>query len=460
VGSGAWLAFQIATGDLPLPYPNRSLGWILMLAVLVTLSTRFSPVRGLVEREWWMWIIGLWILLAVPLIPEERRDIVENGILAGAWALGALAWYQRIFQHEWSPESALVNPNVFAGYLLLVLPLALDRGRRILSFVLVLALYWTRSLGAWLSVSALLLVFFYRRGGPLFGFSVIVGSISLVSLHDKLATASASERLAWWRAAWDMIRERPLLGYGPGGFAHVLPAYHQAGEGLSSLYVHQYPLEVAAGCGALFAAAWFIWIARRLAQCRGWPAWALSAALLQSLVDYPLSFPSNLWLFCYLLVVVQPERQAWFSVRNRLKIPLLIGLTGLFVWAGQRAVASWRAERLLSRASEIAAPPDHAEAMLIEAAALAPDDPGPLDVLASRRVRAFLDGKGRGQLLEATGLKERSLELDPYRLSAWHDLAGLYMLDGRPDLAQDARRRAASLFKRRDRRSLGLEGGS
>jgi O-antigen ligase len=459
-GSSIWLAFQITAGNMPLPHPNRALAWILFMAVLVTASLAFSPVRGLIEREWWTWIVGFWILLAVPLIPEERRGAIEAGILASAWILAAFAWYQRIFQHEWSPESTLVNPNVFAGYLVMVLPLALSRGQRALSFVLVLALVWTRSLGAWLAVSVLLLALSYRRGGPMFGLSLIIGSISLVSLHDKLATASASERLAWWRAAWEMALRRPVIGFGPGAFAHVLPAFRTPGGGLGSLYAHQYFLEVAAGCGFVFIAAWLVWVFRRMAQSRGWPAWSLAGVLLHSLVDFPLSFPSNFWLFCYLLVVSQPERQVWFDVRSRLKIPLLIGLTGVSVWAGHRAVAGWRAERRLALASSVSTPPADSERLIAEAAALAPDDPAPLDAIAARRLLAFFKDGGRGRLLEATGLKERSVELDPYRLGAWHELVRLYRLDGRPDLADDARSRAERFFFRRDPRTLGWQDGS
>src|SRR5687767_4962740 len=84
-GFGLYMAFQVAVGNLPLPYPNRALAWIVLIFTLVTVSSRMSPVRGLIERDWWMWVIGLWILIAVPLVPEERRDWIERSILAAAW---------------------------------------------------------------------------------------------------------------------------------------------------------------------------------------------------------------------------------------------------------------------------------------------------------------------------------------------------------------------------------------
>lgn len=443
-GFGLWVALKIVCGHLPLPYPNRALAWILLLAALAAASTAASPVRGLVEREWWTWLVALWILIAVPLVPEERRDWIERSLVVSAWLLAALAWYQRAFQRQYAVDASLVNPNVFAGAILMLLPLALHRGRRLLAFALVVALFWTRSLGAWVALSAMLLAFFYRRSAFAFGASLLVAGITAVAAHDKLAGASVSERLDWWRAAWEMAWERPLLGFGPGAFAHVLPAFKQ-GEGLSSLYVHNHFLETAAGCGLLFALAWSVWVLRRLLQSRGWAAWSLIGALLHGLVDYPLSLPANLWLFSYLLVAAQPERQAWYAVRGRLKIPLLIALIGLGVTAARKAVGPWRAEKLVLARGGRGGPEGRAR----RAMALHPDHPAPYDRIAKLKLEAYLELGGPSRLLEALGAKEKSVELHPFRKPAWAELAVLYRLAGRGDLASEAEARAAVVFRRR-----------
>lgn len=448
-GSMGWLGFQIGVGNLPLPYPNRALAWILLMATFLTISTLRSPVRGLVEREWWTWGLALWMLLAMPLVPEERRIWVERAILGSAWVVALLAFYQRWFEGSASPEASLVNPNVFAGYIVMVLPLAAQHRQWLLATLLTSALFWTHSIGAWLGLSVILLAYSYRRGGPLFVTSLFVGTITAVSLLGKLGAASASHRLEWWGAAWEMVRQRPFWGFGPGAFAHVFPAFQAQPDSLSSLYAHQHFLEVAAGCGFPFLVVWSLWIGRRLFESRGWPAWSLLAALLHSMVDYTLSMPSNLWLFSYLLVAGQPEREAWFAVQGRFKIPLLIALTGIGLAAAQQASAPWKAERLLILGTASGGGRDRGrmEALLTEAAETDPDHPGPLDALADLRRRAYLSGEGRGRILEAIGLKERSVELHPYRPFAWQELVRLYRLGGREDLAQEAQERAAAYFR-------------
>jgi len=295
-----------------------------------------------------------------------------------------------------------------------------------------------------------LLAFFYRRGGPWLGLSLIAFGVTAVALHDKLVGPSAFERLAWWQAAWAMAWDRPWTGFGPGGFAQAFPAFRPEGGGLSSLYAHQFVLETAAGFGWPFAAGWLVWVLRRMGQSRGWAAWAMVGGGLHAMGDYSLQIPSNLWLFSYLLVAVQPERQAWFPVRARLKVPFLIALTGLTLAMGQRSIALWDAERFVAEAR---GKPDPAasERLLQEAAGLAPEDPAPLDELSSLRVRAYEFGGGRGFLLEAIGLKERSLELHPFRPAAWVELVRLYRLQGRTDLAEEAAGRARRVFRRRGR---------
>ncbi|HEV8702713.1 MAG TPA: O-antigen ligase family protein [Candidatus Polarisedimenticolia bacterium] len=53
-------------------------------------------------------------------------------------------------------------------------------------------------------------------------------TMSLV-LHQRFARAEDPyryRRVEIWKAAWQMVRDRPLLGYGPANFPHVSPAYN------------------------------------------------------------------------------------------------------------------------------------------------------------------------------------------------------------------------------------------
>ena len=46
---------------------------------------------------------------------------------------------------------------------------------------------------------------------------IVAAAVSLLSLY-RIKTGSANGRLFVWRVCWDLIKERPLFGYGTGGF--------------------------------------------------------------------------------------------------------------------------------------------------------------------------------------------------------------------------------------------------
>lgn len=106
-----------------------------------------------------------------------------------------------------------------------------------------------------------------------------------------------TEQARWgvWKAAWQMIRERPWLGVGPNQFARVHPAYALP-ESAHLTDPHNIYLRVAAEWGVPAALLFFGWVVGDLAfvwRLRAQPyRWALAAAVIgflaMGLFDTPL----------------------------------------------------------------------------------------------------------------------------------------------------------------------------
>src|SRR5262249_58722780 len=81
------------------------------------------------------------------------------------------------------------------------------------------------------------------------------------SMFDP-AEAGITERFYMWRSATLMWRERPLVGWGPGGVKRVYSRFAQPGAFKQSTgHVHNTPLQILAERGVLGLAAWLaIWL--------------------------------------------------------------------------------------------------------------------------------------------------------------------------------------------------------
>jgi putative inorganic carbon (HCO3(-)) transporter len=196
--------------------------------------------------------------------------------------------------------STLENPNLLAGFLLPVLPLAVvallrwrSRLQRLFALTALLlglvALVLTYSRGAWMGMVASLAVVglllalrhtrhwppFWRRALPLallLGGAVVLAvlviqveplRVRVLSLLAGREDSSNNFRMNVWTSVLQMIQERPWLGIGPGNTAFnlIYPLYQQ--PKFNALSAYSIPLELAveagipgllAGLGLLFTA--------------------------------------------------------------------------------------------------------------------------------------------------------------------------------------------------------------
>jgi len=212
----------------------------------------------------------------------------------------------------------LENPNLLAGYLIPILPIAAVALLRWRSWpqrlfaaaALVLgtaALFLSYSRGGWLGMLAalgalvLLLVLRQTRQWPplwrrLFPLLLLLGAVAVLvvavtqveplrirvlSLVAGREDSSNNFRINVWLAAIEMIQDRPWLGIGPGNSAFnlIYPLYQQPKFNALSAYSVPLELLVEGGVPGLLAGLGLLLASLRtgLAQLKGESAWALPA---------------------------------------------------------------------------------------------------------------------------------------------------------------------------------------
>ena len=200
----------------------------------------------------------------------------------------------------WRAFATFFNPNLFGGYLVLVIPVAAalalgaPRGQPRLEAIAgtavvalsLAALMVTGSKGALLGLllgAALLGALIMRRGGRrsrarlvlvLGGAFALLIAVALLAppVRARLSSALTSQRRSGahryytWVGTCRMVAARPLLGHGPGVFPYAYPQYAVAAY---TRMAHQAFLQVAAEAGAPAALALLAWLGLTLRRgCR------------------------------------------------------------------------------------------------------------------------------------------------------------------------------------------------
>lgn len=276
-------------------------------------ATMFSPVRsqaleGLIKLSL---NLGLFVLLAQVLRSPRLRSVVIGLYLHIALLVSVAGMRQWFFGADalatWvDADSSLAgttrvysflgNPNLLAAYLIPAVMLsaaAVFAWRHWMAKALALTmtvinmacLILTFSRGGWIGfviagfVFMMLLVYWWSIYLPplwrawamplVLGLSaaVVVGAVLTVDpLRDRVASifvgredSSNNFRLNVWAAVREMIRDRPILGIGPGNdaFNRVYPLYQRAGY--TALSAYSVFLEIAVETGVIGLAS-FLWL--------------------------------------------------------------------------------------------------------------------------------------------------------------------------------------------------------
>lgn len=291
-----WVLWALVTPAGPIR--NLSLCLLIFLSIAV-LATGFSPVpqaasKGLIKL---ISYLGVFALIRQLLASQSIWwDRIVAAILAGELAASVLALRQLYGSAEelanWADPNSVAegtiriygplgNPNLLAGYLIPILPLALaallrwkSLGAKAYAGVALglgcLATLYTYSRGGWLGMIAslgvmvLLVALRATRHWPLFWRRVLPLGLILIStallciavtqiepirtrvlsLVAGRGDSSNNFRINVWLAALDMIRDRPWLGIGPGNaaFNSIYPLYQQ--PRFNALSAYSVPLEI------------------------------------------------------------------------------------------------------------------------------------------------------------------------------------------------------------------------
>lgn len=417
-GVAAWLCARMVAGWLPRP-DRAQLTWAVALASLSALSVWLSPVAVYARPAWAAALIGLSLFPLISVLDLEGRERLERFIRLAGWALVLLAFYQRL-HGQTRPAAAFLNQNAFAGAILLLLAIAARAEDWALGGALLLCLWWSKSVGAWLGLSVALIL--HRRAvGPIaFWLGVAAGFVGLVAAYAKIQSPEVMHRLVWWESAWRMSKDAPWFGLGPGAFAYALPAYAPARPDLSSLFAHQHILETAAERGWPYTLLWLVGLATVLRPAPASRRFGPVAALIHGLVDYALAVPGVFWLFCASVALATPASRRSVNVPLRLR-PVLCAL--ILAAAGAGGASAWRAwsaDRLRARAI-VAVREGHFE----EAAAELEKSEALTAHPEAARMRAELILARGGSAGEAARHLRRAIAMDPYRESNKTLLASL-----------------------------------
>ncbi len=328
-----WLVWSLC---LPAGRIGRISGWLLLMLGIAVLATGFSPVtpaafKGLLKLISYLGVYALLrqLLEQAPLWWDRLVAALLGGeLLSSVLAIRQLYGDTSELARWADPNSVadgtirvygpLENPNLLAGYLIPILPIALIALLRWRSWpqrlfaasALLLgssALFLSYSRGGWLGMVAalgaavLLLVLRQTRHWPplwrrLFPLLLIAAAvcvlvvavtqieplrIRVMSLAAGRGDSSNNFRINVWLAAIEMIQERPWLGIGPGNSAFnlIYPLYQQPKFNALSAYSVPLELLVEGGIPNLIAALGLLFASLRagLSQLKGESSWALPA---------------------------------------------------------------------------------------------------------------------------------------------------------------------------------------
>ncbi|MBP2662847.1 MAG: putative bicarbonate transporter, IctB family [Firmicutes bacterium] len=263
VGTVLWTVKMTAAKQLLLkrtPFDEL----IALLVILSAASIAVSPDRGFSFYNYYH-LMGRYILLYYLVInninslPQVQRLVWS--VMVSALLVACYGFYQYVhgvdisnFQWvdgEQFPDlkvrifSTLQNPNLLAGFLVVVMSLAVGQGLyderiadKILMFMLVtvlgICLVLTYSRGAWLSIVVVAAIcgrFYNRKVLWLFVIIPVVAFFCHDAVMERIMSifnptdTSSTLRIALWESTIAMILDNPLFGIGWGAYWLVYPEY-------------------------------------------------------------------------------------------------------------------------------------------------------------------------------------------------------------------------------------------
>jgi len=385
--------FLPSTSESQLPIRVQLKGFLFPLLLFLStayISFLFSTNRFNSRNEIFNLLNYLFLFyLAATMVEEKaKRNLIGSTLLVGI--LLSIIWMYQFIRGN-VVTGTMVNPNILAGYLAMVIPATTglilssssSTNQEFFKFrtfypigclLMVACLFLTKSLGGIIGmIFGICAVLYFKYGKQIFfKFRYIFISTAVVVLvlfFFKLKELQVYNRILWWWGALRMVYQRPLIGVGLGGFETAYVKYKLTG--LNSLYAHNHFLQIGAEMGVIGLGA-FLWFLFRvwkhikflfkgskLSSLEIGILGSLVAVLFHNLIDYNLCIPANAILFWVLLGLLisgaKPEGKNNFKDRislspgrqGFLESPMKIG-GGISIVRGRRL---GRTSRLLLTAA-------------------------------------------------------------------------------------------------------------
>lgn len=301
--------------SLPVLFPLLALHG----ALLISTAQARDWALSMKELLKWSEVLAVYIVATQVLRPDRLGWLLAAALAAAAAeaVVGALQFFLRIGPGHFLIAGIFMRaygtfeqPNPYAGYLGLYLPLALALalpGRRWLppalrpvasglALLLGFAMVATLSRGAWVGVAmavAVLMLASGRRGALMLAAlglagllvfaagaagllpagiteraaSIASSTIALRDIEDEEVNPTnfaVMERLANWQAGWRMFLANPLLGVGIGNYNAAYRDYALPGWETALGHAHNFYLNIAAEAGVIGLAAYIVFVSSAL----------------------------------------------------------------------------------------------------------------------------------------------------------------------------------------------------
>ncbi len=480
---------------------------ILVLALVSATGTVYLHASLVALGQLYSYLMIFWLARGLLSTAYWRRvsvaAILLGGTLAAVWGLNEYTRTVVTSGHvTWRIYGPFFNPNLLAGYLLLALPLAvaivwwarwdtqseghpqIGLAAGFAALLMAAALLLTGSKGGIIAAAAVVMVLAFTLPRPgtslarrtrwlaigciLAGLLVpLVVPTIRVRIFSAFTTQrrSAAFRYYTWIGTGAMIKERPLLGFGPGSYPYAHPQFAIAGFTRTA---HQTFLQIAAETGlpslAVLLLALVVIVVSLGGQLRRAPPeeHALAAAALaalvgfwvHNLVDYSWYVPAvgaTMWALTGMMIAGQQSPPQGSVSSARLSVARVAGVVVLVVGVCLLAVGL-RSQVLLQRARVLNRQgiPTAAVAQVGRAIALAPLNAELYEALADFRAGLGLsdDSSVLGQAIQA---QKRAIVLAPTKPSLHRQLAHFYAQQDNLPAAVAAAQQAVAVYPNYDK---------
>ena len=368
-------------------------------------------------------------------------------------------------------SGTFINPNHLAGFLELILPLALSftlmsrigHTARVLTGYAALVIFagigFTVSRGGWIATVLGVLLFFAvlarRRGYRIAALSFFllvagVGGMLVTNAqqsHQRFEQMLAGGRLddirfQLWKPTIQMWREHFWLGVGPAHFDHRFPEYRPPQIQARPDRAHNDYLNLLADWGVVGAALVLtVWVLLFVGVARTWKfvqrgrdeasaqhgtrsaivlgtMIGLLTLLLHAVTDFNFHIPANALVATTLAALVTgmarySGEQHWWRCGLPARVALTLALLAAIAWFGATGWQRWREDSLLGRALQ-PRPGDNSFVLLEQAHAVDPHNYETTYKLGEISRRVGLEDRNEAQVTAALAWFDRSLAANPH----------------------------------------------